>query len=145
MMRGGNAGQPATVTTTSTGTGDRSGWVLILGGGLIVINFVFGSGNAAVRYIGGQGQLPHGLKWGEYALEAVMLLVLFGISKTGEAGSNFAVIFLVAVWVLWLLNNPNAIAHLLGQAPNETPGPPPIKDKKPPAVKPPSKPSKGPF
>lgn len=118
MMRGGNGGTPATTTTTIRPAGsDHSGWVLILGGGLIAVNFAFGGGAQAMSYMFSPvkpANIP-AVNWAQFVLMALALLFLLGISKTGESGSNFAVIFLVAVWVIYLLNNAPNVAKILGQ------------------------------
>lgn len=115
-MRGGNAGQSTTTTIKPADT-DQSGWVLFLGGGLILVNFVFGSGSFVGQYLtGNSNAAPPNVPWNEYILMALALLILLGIAKTGESGSNFAVIFLVAVWVVYLLNNQGPVQKIFGQS-----------------------------
>src|SRR5215469_8039306 len=108
MMRNGNGPQGTTTIENKPVQTDKSGWVLVLGGGLIFLNFLFGSGQHVAAYFAGNGEAtPPKVEWAPFFGMFVALGILFVLAKTGEAGSNFAVIFLIAVWVLWLLNKPN--------------------------------------
>jgi hypothetical protein len=121
MPLGLGRGQQTTTTVQVAGGTDRSVAVLVLGGGLIVVNFVFGPGSAAVAYWFGNKQsgaaIPTIKLSAYYPLQFLALFLLILLAKFGgEVGGNLAVLLLAAIWVVWLLNKPDAVAKLLGQA-----------------------------
>lgn len=105
-----------TQTVTVAPDVDRSGAVLVLGLGLFGVTFVFGNGGDLVSYLRGQTKTIPAINWGGPALTLLAVFLLLLLARTGEVGGNFAVLFLAAAWVVWLLNNPNSVATLLGQS-----------------------------
>lgn len=114
MMRGNQ--QTTTTTVQVAGGVDRSGAVLILGVGLILVNFVFGSGAPMLAYLSGKSSTVPKPTYKPLLLEVLAVFLLLLLAKTGEVGGNLAVIFLAAVAVVWLLNNNKALASILGQS-----------------------------
>jgi hypothetical protein len=113
MMRGSNT----TSTTVQIASGvDRSGAVLILGIGLIVVNLIFGTNPPLITYFSptSKSRIPTSVIV-SFALTLLVLLVLLLLAKTGEYGGNLAVLFLAAMWIVWLLNKPAAVAKILQQ------------------------------
>ena len=113
-MRG---GQTTTQTVQVASNVDRSGAVLVLGGGLILVNFAFGPGSPVVNYLSGQTGTPPAkgtIPWGQLLLMFFGVFLLLLLAKTGEVGGNFAVILLAAAWVVWLLNSQTAVAKIFG-------------------------------
>jgi hypothetical protein len=114
MIRNGN-GQTTTSTVQVASGVDRSGAVLILGGGLLGLSFITQNSDLA-GYLGGKvTQVPR-MQWGPLILGALAVFLLLLLSKTGEVGGNFAVLFLAAAWVVFLLNKPATVAAILGQS-----------------------------
>jgi hypothetical protein len=123
MPLGLGRGQQTTTTVQVAGGADRSTAVLVLGGSLLFVNLIFGTDVPAVAWLFGNrnpGAIPR-WSWGINPLLGVLaVFLLLLLSKTGEVGGNLAVLFLVAVWIVWLLNKPDAVAKLFGQASSST-------------------------